>query len=119
MFAIIAAAVLFLGMGVYGLFAPAALIKPFQMDAGTAEARTEIRAVYGGFGVAVAILLGLAAADVGEIRHGAVIAVAAALLGMAFGRLAARVVEHPAAFYPSWFYFWVELLGGAALLTVA
>ncbi|MFF5258786.1 hypothetical protein ACFY4C_07555 [Actinomadura viridis] len=43
----------------------------------------------------------------------------AALLGMAFGRLAARVVERPSAFYPSWFYFWVELLGGAALVTVA
>ncbi|MEW2353438.1 DUF4345 family protein [Spirillospora sp. NPDC029432] len=114
-----AAAVFFLGMGVYGLLMPAALIKPFRMVADTPEGRTEIRAVYGGFGVAIAILLVLAAADVEQIGHGVVTAVAVALLGMAFGRLVARAVERPSAFYPSWFYFWVELLGGVALLFAA
>jgi hypothetical protein len=69
-------------------------------------------------------LLALAAADVGGIRRGAVVAVAVALLGMAllgmaFGRLAARIVERPAAFYPSWFFFWVEAVGGGLLLSTA
>jgi hypothetical protein len=116
---IAATAVFFLGMGVYGLAAPAALIRPFRVAADSAEARTEIRAVYGGFGVAMAVLLALAVMDLGGIRRGAVIAVAAALLGMAFGRLAARVVERPSAFYPSWFYFWVETIGGGVLLASA
>jgi Domain of unknown function (DUF4345) len=115
---VIAVAVFFLGMGVYGLIAPAALIRPFGMVADLAEARAEIRAVYGGFGVSIAVLLALALADVGGIRRGAVVAVAVALLGMAFGRLTAHVVERPSAFYPSWLYFWVEVAGGALLLTV-
>jgi hypothetical protein len=116
---IVAVAVFFLGMGVYGLAAPAALIKPFRIVLDSAEARTEIRAVYGGFGVAIAGLLALALADAGGIRRGALVAVAVALLGMAFGRLVARAVERPTAFYPSWFYFWVETLGGGLLLVTA
>lgn len=112
-------AVFFLVMGVYGLVAPAALVRPFRIVADSVEARTEIRAVYGGFGIAIAVLLVLAAADIGEIRPGAIVAVALALLGMAFGRLAARVVERPARFYPIWFYFWVEAVAGVLLLTAA
>ncbi|GLW09670.1 membrane protein [Microtetraspora sp. NBRC 13810] len=112
-------AVFFLAMGVYGLVAPAALIRPFRIVADSGLARTEIRAVYGGFGVAVAGLLVAAMIDAGGIRRGAVIAVAVALLGMAFGRLVARAVERPPAFYPSWLYFWVEIAGGGALLAVA
>ena len=113
---IVVVAVFFLGMGLYGLLAPAALIRPFGIAAATAEARTEIRAVYGGFGVAVAGLLIAAAADAGGIRTGVAVTVAAALLGMASGRLVARMVERPSAFYPSWLYFWVEVAGGGALL---
>ncbi|MEV1172829.1 DUF4345 domain-containing protein [Nonomuraea sp. NPDC049784] len=109
-------AVFFLGMGVYGLLAPAALIRPFRIVADSAEARTEIRAVYGGFGVAVAGLLLVAAADAGGMRTGVVVTVAVSMLGMAFGRLVARSVERPSAFYPSWLYFWVEAVGGGALL---
>lgn len=113
---IVAVAVFFLAMGVYGLAVPAALIRPFGLVPASPEARTEIRAVYGGFGVAIAGLLGAALADVGGIRRGAVVAVAVALLGMAFGRLVARVVERPAGFYPSWLYFWFEVAAGGLLL---
>ncbi|WP_344881671.1 DUF4345 family protein [Nonomuraea antimicrobica] len=113
---IVMVAVFFLGMGVYGLLAPAALIRPFGIVADSVEARTEIRAVYGGFGVAVAGLLLAAAADVGGLRAGMAVTVAVSLLGMAFGRLVARSVERPSAFYPSWLYFWVEVVCGGALL---
>ncbi|GAA0998768.1 DUF4345 domain-containing protein [Acrocarpospora macrocephala] len=111
-------AVFFLGMGVYGLVAPAALIRPFRMVADSAEARSEVRAVYGGFGVAVAGALVAALADAGGIRRGVLVTVALALLGMALGRLVARAVERSSGFYPCWFYFWVELAGGGALLAV-
>ncbi|MCA2228451.1 DUF4345 family protein [Nonomuraea aurantiaca] len=109
-------AIFFLGMGVYGLVAPAALIRPFRIVADSAEARTEVRAVYGGFGVAVGGLLLAAAADVGGMRTGVVVTIAISLLGMAVGRLVARLVERPSAFYPCWLYFWVEVVGGGALL---
>ncbi|KZB82139.1 DUF4345 domain-containing protein [Amycolatopsis regifaucium] len=111
-------AVFFLGMGLLGLIAPRRLIRPFGITLDSATARTEVRAVYGGFGVAIAVLLGFAAFDVGGIQRGVAIAVAVALAGMAFGRLVARFAERPERFYPSWLYFWVELVM-AALLVVS
>ncbi|MET8682231.1 DUF4345 domain-containing protein [Streptomyces sp. NPDC004647] len=113
-------ALFFLGMGLYGLVAPAALVRPFGINLTGPTARTEVRAVYGGFGIALAALLGWAAADPSDhLRRGAVLAVGVALLGMAAGRLAARVTERPQSLYPSWLYFWLELCGGGALLTTA
>lgn len=113
---ILVVAVLFAVMGIGGLVAPGTLVRPFGITLSGAAARTEIRAVYGGFGVAIAVVLTLAVIDVGGIRAGAVTAVAAALLGMAGGRLIARAVDKPCGFYPIWFYFWVEIAGAAALL---
>ncbi|MGH3646457.1 MAG: DUF4345 domain-containing protein [Micromonosporaceae bacterium] len=110
-----AVALFFLGMGVYGLAAPAALIGPFGITLDSPAARTEVRAVYGGFGVAIAALLGYAILA-SAVRQGAVVAVALALLGMAFGRLVGRAFDRPERFYPTWFYFWVELLGATLLL---
>ncbi|MFE0381978.1 DUF4345 domain-containing protein [Streptomyces inhibens] len=112
-----ALALFFLGMGLYGLAAPARLVRPFGIRLEGATARTEVRAVYGGFGVAMAALLGWAAADPADaLRRGAVLAVAVALLGMAGGRLAARLAEPPGSWYPSWFYCGVEVCGGGVLL---
>jgi hypothetical protein len=112
-------ALFFLGMGVLGLIAPVALIKPFRIELAAPEARMEVRAVYGGFGIAVAVLLALAAADLGGLRMGAALAVAGSLLGMAFGRAVGRLVDRPSGFYPIWFYFLVELAGAALLITAA
>ncbi|WP_433214559.1 DUF4345 family protein [Microtetraspora malaysiensis] len=113
---IVVVAVFFLGMGLFGLVAPATLIRPFRMIADSSEARSEVRAVYGGFGVAVGGLLLMSLADAGGMRTGVVVTVAVSLLGMAFGRLVGRAVERPAAFYPVWCYFWVEVAAGSTLL---
>ncbi|MFF3545161.1 DUF4345 domain-containing protein [Streptomyces platensis] len=117
----VALALFFLGMGLYGLAAPARLVRPFGIGLNGATARTEVRAVYGGFGVALAALLVWTAAGPADpLRRGAALAVAVALLGMAGGRLASRIAEAPGSWYPSWFYFWVEATAGGALLaTVA
>ena len=65
--AITVMAVFFLGMGIFGLAAPRALVAPFGIALGGAgTANSEVRAVYGGFGVAVAVLLALAASGVAE-----------------------------------------------------
>lgn len=112
------AGVFFLGMGVFALARPAALIRPFGISLPIPESRAEVRAVYGGFGLAIAGVLALAAADPG-LRDGILVTVAAALGGMAFGRLVSGVVDRPEAFYPNWFYFIVEVVAAAALLWVA
>ena len=112
-------AVFFHGMGFYALAAPAALVRPFGTTLGGDASRSEVRAVYGGFGLAIAGVLAYAAAAGGDIRQGILITVGAALAGMAFGRLAAAVLGDRTAFYPNWFYCLVEIVAAAALLFVA
>jgi hypothetical protein len=116
---LIVVAMFFLAMGIYAFLAPAALARPFRITIDTPEARAEIRAVYGGFGVAVAVVLTVAALDVGGLRTGIVMTVAAALAGMALGRLISRLADKPTPFYPIWFYFCVEGIGAALLVTAA
>jgi Domain of unknown function (DUF4345) len=108
-------AVFFLGMGIYALAAPAALIRPFGITLGKAASRSEVRAVYGGFGLAIAGVLVFAAINPGDVRTGILIAVAAALAGMAFGRLVSAVVDERTPFYPNWFYCLVEAIAAGAL----
>ncbi|WP_342217371.1 DUF4345 family protein [Nocardia flavorosea] len=48
-----AAGLFFTGMGLYALAAPARLVRPFGIAVGTTPGRSEVRAVYGGFGLAV------------------------------------------------------------------
>lgn len=111
---IVIAAVFFTGMGIFALARPAALIRPFGITLPNPESRAEVRAVYGGFGLAIAGMLALALTG-HPARDGILITVAAALGGMSFGRLVSVVIDRPKAFYPNWFYFLVELVGAAGL----
>jgi uncharacterized membrane protein YeaQ/YmgE (transglycosylase-associated protein family) len=115
---IVLAAVFFLGMGIFALVRPATLIRPFGITLPIPESRAEVRAVYGGFGLAIAGMLALAATG-HSAREGILITVAAALGGMALGRLISGVVDRPKAFYPNWFYFIFEIVVGTALLWAA
>ncbi|WP_099038977.1 DUF4345 domain-containing protein [Mycobacterium neglectum] len=110
--------VFFAGMGCYALAAPAAIIRPFGITLGSAAARSEVRAVYGGFGLAIAGVLGYAAVADGDVRTGILIAVGAALAGMAFGRLVSAVLDERTAFYPNWFYCLVEAVAAATLFAI-
>jgi hypothetical protein len=112
-------AAFFAGMGLFGLIAPAALVRPFAIEVRTPESRSEVRAVYGGFGVAIAVLLVVAVADVAGMRRGIAITVAAALLGMALGRVVSRLVDRPTRFYPIWFYGCVEIVAAGMLVVAA
>lgn len=116
---LIATGLFFIGMGLYALAAPARLVQPFGITAGTPSGRSEVRAVYGGFGLAVAAALICSALTTGALGRGVVLAVAVALAGMAAGRVISRALDAPAAFYPVWFYFWVETLAATALFMVA
>ncbi|KAA0080273.1 DUF4345 domain-containing protein [Mycolicibacterium sp. P9-64] len=110
--------VFFLGMGVYALAAPAMLVRPFGITLEHATSRSEVRAVYGGLGLAISGVLAYAAVVAGPHRTGILIAVGMALAGMAFGRVVSAVLEGRTALYPNWFYFGVEAVAAAALLLV-
>ncbi|WP_410652821.1 DUF4345 family protein [Amycolatopsis sp. cmx-4-54] len=115
---IVLTAVFFLGMGLYALAMPAAIGKPFRIVVEAPESRSEIRAVYGGFGLAMAAVL-ITALFLDGLRTGVVVTVAAALAGMALGRVISRLVDAPTRFYPVWFYFGVEAVAAALLFAVA
>ena len=112
-------AVFFLGMGVYALAAPAALIRPFGVTLESPTSRSEVRAVYGGFGLAIAAVLGYAAFRGGELQKGILITVGIALAGMALGRIVSAILDERTPFYPNWLYFIVEVIAAAALFAVA
>jgi hypothetical protein len=116
---IVVAAVFFLGMGVYALVAPAAMIRVFGIVLPEPESRSEVRAVYGGFGLAIAGVLAFAAVESSSLRTGILITVGLALAGMAFGRVVSAVIDGRTPFYPNWFYFIVEAVGATTLLLTA
>ena len=112
---VMAVAVFFVAMGAIALVAPERIVAPFGTAGLTADGRNEVRAVYGGFGVAMGVLLVVALGHP-ALRSGVFVAVATALAGMAGGRLVAAGVERPVRFYPCWFYAVVEALMAALLL---
>ena len=86
-------AIFFAGMGAATLVRPALAWAPFGVAPTTPAARNEVRAVYGGFGIAVAILLVVADRSAAGFRDGALVAVTVALAGMAAGRIVGFAVE--------------------------
>jgi hypothetical protein len=116
---IVVIAVLFFGMGAYALAAPRALIRPFGVTLESPTSRSEVRAVYGGFGLAIAAVLFYAAFRGGDLQKGVLITVGIALAGMASGRIVSAILDDRAPFYPNWLYFIVEAVAAAALFAVA
>jgi hypothetical protein len=110
-----AVAVFFLGMGVIALAAPERIWAIFDQTVLSPAARNEIRAVYGGFGVAIALVLTLALREP-ALRPGVFLGVGMALGGMAAGRVVSACIERPPGFYPSWFYCLLETLMALVLL---
>ena len=106
--------VFFVGMGLLALVSPESITRIFGIPTLTNAGRNEVRAVYGGFGLAVAAMLVLALNDP-TLRPGVLLAVAASVGGMAAGRLVAALVERPTGFYPSWFYFVAETVMAVVL----
>jgi hypothetical protein len=102
-------------MGVIALARPGFVLAQFGVAVNTPSGRAEVRAVYGGFGLAISGLL-VSALREPALRGGIVTAVAVSLLGMAAGRLAARCFERLPGFYPTWLFFLLEVGAGAALL---
>jgi hypothetical protein len=106
----------FAAMGLAALVRPREVLAQFGVATDTIEGRNEVRAVYGGFGIAVAALLAVAALGEPATGEGIVVAIAVALIGMAAGRLVSAGFELPQSLYPVWVYFVIEVVGSATLL---
>ena len=108
-------ATIFLIMALVAFASPASVVSYFGVTDLSIDGRNEVRAVYGGFGLAVAGLV-VVAPYLPRFGPGIMLTVGGALLGMALGRAISRAVDGGAGFYP-WLFFTIELVGGAALLT--
>lgn len=90
-------------MGLAALIRPQSVVGFISIDVSgkdALDARNEVRAVYGGFGIALAAVLIFASRNA-ELAAGIYLAVGMAFLGMGLGRLVSFCVE-PAGFWPRW-----------------
>ncbi|MGU3650222.1 DUF4345 family protein [Mycolicibacterium sp. A43C] len=116
---IVSVGVFFAGMGLYALAAPAALLRPFGFAVTSDTQRAEVRAVYGGFGIAIAGVLGYAMSAPDAVRTGILLTVGVALAGMALGRVISAALGDRTSCYPNWFYCLVEAAAAAVLFWAA
>jgi Domain of unknown function (DUF4345) len=108
-----------LAMGVGALAKPSLIPAQFGSDCPTGESRSEIRAVYGGFGVASAIALGWASQSDTATARGILITFAIALGGMAVGRFIGIAIERNASLYPTITFLIIEIAAAGALMFTA
>jgi hypothetical protein len=114
---VVGIAVFFLAMGAYALAVPARVLAIFGVAVTTVDGRNEVRAVYGGFGIAIGVLL-LVALGEPTLHAGILVSVGTAVAGMAGGRLVAALVEGSPGFYP-WLFAAVETLMAVGLFSAA
>ena len=109
-----ALALAFALMGIGALVSPTVVTRQFGIPSLTPDGRSEVRAVYGGFGLAIAAVLVYAIVDP-ELRTGIALTVAVALFGMAAGRLISAVLDRSLSKVAA-LYLVIELVGGALLI---
>lgn len=114
-----ACAAFFLGMGLVALARPELIYETFGVEGSGSLARSEVRSVYGGFGVAVAAVLVWALSTGGGVARGLLLAIGVATAGMALGRAWSALVDRPHGFYPNYLYLLVEIAIAIVLLAAA
>ena len=105
----------FAAMGGIALVDPPRITRYFGISVLTSDMRNEIRAVYGGFGVAIAVML--IATSGTELAVGVRYTIAAALLGMAAGRAIGFCIERSGRW--PWIFGALEIVGALALTRVS
>jgi len=116
-FLIYFSAFLFALMGIASIVRPTLTAAQFGILELGREGRNEVRAVYGGFGLAMSSML-VAAALAPEIRMGVTLTISLALAGMAFGRILSALIDRGIG-CKAVFYFCLESLGFLILLWVS
>lgn len=113
-FAVVVVAAFMALMGVAALVRPPIIWAPFGVEPTTPGSRSEVRAVYGGFGLALAALLVWADLHAAAgVRDGVLLTVAVSLLGMAAGRVVSALVEPKTLLSWPGFFLVVEVAGAA------
>lgn len=115
----LACATFFAGMGLAALVRPAFVVGFFGIRLETYAGRSEVRAVYGGFGLAVAMILAFAVWVPSSLSAGILVAVGVAVGGMAAGRLVGGVLERRMPFGWVGVFLAVEIALASALLFCA
>jgi hypothetical protein len=115
--AVFAVAIFYAGLGAVCLAQPRRVPAQFGADANPPAAyRNEIRAIYGGFPLALAAVLAWAATGASaDVREGVLVAAAVSTAGMALGRLVSAVID-PAESRAPWLWFGVEVVLVALLV---
>lgn len=101
-------ALFFFGMGIAALVRPPFITTRFGITLEGADAHAEVRAVYGGFGVAIAALMACVAAL--STRPVVAMVIATATLGMAGGRVLSALVTRGARVHPTGTFVVLEVL---------
>lgn len=104
-------------MGLGAIATPIRVTRQFDILELTAAGRNEVRSVYGGFGVAMAAMFALALLRP-ELRSGICLTAAAALTGMAGGRLLSALIDRQIGRYPL-FYLCLEAVVASLLFYAA
>lgn len=107
----------FAGMGIVALVKPSLVVNTFGLKYIDADMRNEVRAVYGGFGLAVASLL-LASNHYPHIEKGIKLTIAASLVGMASGRVISFLIEKPQTQVPLLFCTLESILAGTLIYSI-
>lgn len=114
-FQIVLVALIFAAIGLYGIFAPKKMCAHLGVPLDTADGRNEVRAVYGGMCLGIAVLL-LESPYLGAMAPGILLTVMVLLLGMAFGRIGSLLVERPGVLPLA--FMGLELVGAGLLYSV-
>ncbi len=108
-------AIAFLIMGVVGLFSPIHITRFFSFTPLSIDMKNEVRGVYGGFGIAMAILLEVSP-NTPQWQTGIILTISVALLGMATGRIISFIIDKQLNKFPL-IFFTIELIAGILLLS--
>jgi hypothetical protein len=114
---ILLALILALLMGLGAIIVPIRVTRQFDILELTAAGRNEVRSVHGGFGVAMAVMFALALSRP-ELRSGVCLTAAAALAGMAGGRLLSALIDRQIGHSPL-FYLCLEAVVASLLFYAA
>jgi hypothetical protein len=111
------AAIGFMLMGLIAIAAPTRVTKQFDITVLSVNGCNEVRAVYGGFGLAIACMLWISL-HIFALRAGICLTVGAALAGMMAGRIVSLVLDHSIGRFPL-IYGCIEFVGAGLLFYVA
>ena len=104
-------------MGAGALWRPWLVTRQFGVDSLSRAGNSETRAVYGGFGILMAVML-LSSLSHPEIRAGVCLTIAAALGGMGLGRIVSLLADKGIDRVPA-VYLMIEVVAAIGLILAA